>query len=250
MKMKKTRLLWTLVLCLGVSGMAMTSCSDDDNNDYYPTYIPNAIVTVKPMAATDSFYMQLDDSTTLSADNMKTSPYGKKEVRAFTNIQEIKRIGTSGRHYLVHVNWMDSILTKNMAADKGENNVKTYCLDPVEVMRNWTISEDGYLTMQVATRWAGTERHIVNLVNTGKDEKYEVTFYHDAKGETSGKWGTSVVAFRLDQLPDTKGKTVDLTLKWMSYSGEKSATFKYCTRKSSQISTTAFSASGNERVIR
>ncbi len=247
--MKKTRLLWTLVLCLGVSGMAMTSCSDDDN-DYYPTYIPNAIVTVKSMAATDSFYMQLDDSTTLSADNMKTSPYGKKEVRAFTNIQEIKRIGTSGRHYLVHVNWMDSILTKNMAADKGENNVKTYCQDPVEVMRNWTVSEDGYLTMQVATRWSGTERHIVNLVNTGKDEKYEVTFYHDAKGETSGKWGTSVVAFRLDQLPDTKGKTVDLTLKWMSYSGEKSATFKYCTRKSSQISTTAISASGNERVIR
>lgn len=248
--MKRTRLLWILTLCLGISGVALTSCSDDDNNnDYDPTYLPNAIVTVKPVAATDSFYMQLDDSTTLSADNMKTSPYGKKEVRAFTNIQEIKKIGTTGRHYLVHVNWMDSILTKNMAADKGDANVQTYRQDPVEVMRNWTVSEDGYLTMQVATRWGGSARHIVNLVSTGKDSKYEVTFFHDAKGETFGQWGTSVVAFRLDQLPDTKGQTVDLTLKWMSYSGEKTATFKYCTRKSSQISTTAISASGNERVI-
>ena len=32
-------------------------------------------------------------------------------------------------------------------------------------------------------------------------------------------------------LPDTQGKTVDLTLKWQSFSGMKSVTFKYKSRK-------------------
>ena len=38
--------------------------------------------------------------------------------------------------------------------------------------------------------------------------------------------------FKLDELPDTEGKTVKLKLKWKSFSGDKSAEFDYCTRKS------------------
>ena len=41
-----------------------------------------------------------------------------------------------------------------------------------------------------------------------------------------------LAAFKLDGLPDTEGKTVKLTLKWKSFSGDKSAEFDYCTRKS------------------
>ena len=36
--------------------------------------------------------------------------------------------------------------------------------------------------------------------------------------------------------PDTEGKTVKLKLKWNSYSGEKSAEFNYCSRKSTPAS--------------
>ena len=40
-----------------------------------------------------------------------------------------------------------------------------------------------------------------------------------------------MMAFRLDKLPDTEGKTVLLTVKWKSFGGERKAQFKYCTRK-------------------
>ena len=43
--------------------------------------------------------------------------------------------------------------------------------------------------------------------------------------------GDGLVAFKLVGLPDTNGKTVPLTLKWKSFSGDKSAVFDYCTQK-------------------
>lgn len=80
----------------------------------------------------------------------------------------------------------------------------------------------------------------MNLV-TGEnpDNPYEVTFYHNADGDVNGYWGYGIVAFKLDKLPDTEGKTVDLTLKWKSYNGDRKVTFKYCTRKSSTASAKA-----------
>ena len=37
--------------------------------------------------STRGVYFQLDDETTILPTNMKTSPYGNKEVRALTNIR-------------------------------------------------------------------------------------------------------------------------------------------------------------------
>ena len=39
-----------------------------------------------------------------------------------------------------------------------------------------------------------------------------------------------MVAFRLDGLPDTQGETVKLTLRFDSFSGEKTVKFDYRTR--------------------
>ena len=47
----------------------------------------------------------------------------------------------------------------------------------------------------------------------------------------NGTVGDGLVAFKLVGLPDTNGKTVPLTLKWKSFSGDKSAVFDYCTQK-------------------
>ena len=60
------------------------------------------------------------------------------------------------------------------------------------------------------------------------------------------------MAFRLDKLPDTNGKKVDMTLVWKSFSGQKSVTFKYCSRKTTEkIEGLSFAASGQfERAIK
>ena len=216
-----------------ISSISLQSCLDDDDNNYYHTRYPNALVTVKS-SIDKAFFLQLDDSTTLLPVNMSASPYGDKEVRALVNYEEVDQ--SSGIYSkAVQINWIDSILTKSIAPDLGEENDKIYGTDPVEIIKDWvTIAEDGYLTLRFRTLWGDHRKpHFVNLL-LGQDPEnpYEVEFRHHAYGDVYGGKGDALVAFKLDGLPDTKGKTVKLKLKWQSFSGEKSVEFDYCTQTS------------------
>lgn len=212
----------------------MQSC-DNDNDDFplFPLNRPNALVTVKPAANGSAFFMQLDDSTRITASNIKAAPYGNREVRAFINFRLLTQ-PVDKHKYEVYVNWIDSILTKPMAEYPGtEATSSQFRQDPVELLRDWTVSEDGYMTIHFRTQWAANDTpHYVNLAATNPDKPYDLTFFHSAQGVKGGYWGDGIVAFRLDRLPDTKGKDVDITLHWTSFSGEKSVTFKYATNKS------------------
>ena len=70
-----------------VFAMGFQSCLDDDNDNWYGKVIPNALVTVKNVDD-GSFFLQLDDSTTLLPINVASSPFGEKEVRALVNYDE------------------------------------------------------------------------------------------------------------------------------------------------------------------
>lgn len=241
-------------MVLAVSG-AVLSCDDDDDGQFamFPLNRPNAVVTVKPSGGGSAFYMQLDDSTRITATNMVAAPYGAKEVRAFVNYRMLAQPCKS-HAFQVYVNWIDSIRTKPMAECLGsEANGSRYGEDPVELLRDWTVSEDGYLTVHFRTQWAPTDvPHIVNLAQSDPSKPYDVTFYHNAQGVKGGYWGDGIVAFRLDCLPDTKGKTVDMTLRWQSFSGSRSVTFKYSTRKGTgSIEGLSFAQSGQfEKAVR
>ena len=225
-----------------VCTIGLQSCLDDDDNNAYYLRYPNALVTVKG-AADDAFFLQLDDKTTLLPTNVSTSPFGDKEVRALVNYSEVNE--PSGDYTkAVHINWIDSILTKPIAPDLGEKNDEVYGTDPVEIVNDWvTIAEDGYLTLRFRTIWGGSKKHFVNLLlGQNPENPYEVEFRHNAYGDTYGSEGDGLVAFKLDELPDTEGKTVKLKLKWKSFSGEKSAEFDYCTRKAVTPSESAIAA--------
>ena len=214
------------------TSIGFQSCLDDDDNNAYYLRYPNALVTVKE-AADGAFFLQLDDKTTLLPTNVKTSPFGDKAVRALMNYSEVDE--ASGEYTkAVHINWIDSILTKPIAPDLGEENDEIYGTDPVEIVNDWvTLAEDGYLTLRFRTVWGGSKKHFVNLLlGQNPENPYEVEFRHNAYGDTYGETGDGLVAFKLDELPDTEGKTVKLKLKWKSFSGDKSAEFDYCTRKS------------------
>ena len=230
--MKKCMKKWCMSAMALFVALGSQSCLDDDDNDYYYMSVPNAIVTVKP-TGDNSFYLQLDDTTTLLPVNLNASPFGKKEVRALTNFEWVDR-PSEGYTHAVQVNWIDSILTKQTAPDLGLKNDSIYGTDPVEIVNDWvTIAEDGYLTLRFRTRYGGNTSHLVNLLMSQDPEKpYEVEFRHNAFGDDAGgRWADGLVAFKLDSLPDTNGQTVKLKLKWESFSGEKSTEFDYCTRK-------------------
>lgn len=208
------------------------SCLDDDDNNWDLRY-PNALVTVKPIND-NSFFLQLDDSTTLLPTNMTNLPFGNKEVRALVNYKETDK-PNEGYSKAVYINWIDSILTKPIAPDLGiHNNDSIYGTDPVEIMNDWvTIAEDGYLTLRFKTVYGNSSKpHSVNLLaSLNPASPYEVEFRHNAYGDTYGADGYGLVAFNLNSLPDTKGKTVKLKLKWKSFNGDKTTEFNYCTKK-------------------
>lgn len=216
-----------LLLIAAVTTVSLQSCNDNDDN--YEYGYPTAIVTVKTNPTDKTCYLQLNDETTLFPKNMAKSPFGDKEVRAFVNYTKDNQT-VPGYSQSVKVNWIDSIVTKPMAIDKLEDNIKIYGNDPLEIVNSWeTVVEDGYFTIRFRTYFGNRDKHVLNLVK-GKND-YEVVLYHDAKEDFGGYVADGVIAFRLDQLPDTNGETVDLTLRWKSFSGEKAAVFKYKTRK-------------------
>ncbi len=231
--MKITHLLFTTGILLGM--LVLPSCLDDD--DDVNRYYPNALVTVKE-AADETVFLQLDDQTTLLPVNITSHPFGSKEVRALVNYDELDD-PSQAYDQAVKVNWIDSIRTKSMAPNRGAENDEVYGNDPVEIVPDWvTIAEDGYLTLRFRTIWSHQGiTHYVNLIPTNNPANpYEVEFKHNANGDVSGRIGDGLVAFRLDQLPDTEGETVKLKLIWKSFNADKSMEFDYRTRAATPAS--------------
>ena len=231
--MKTNVLRW---LTIAAAVLSMTACTLDDDK-YDPSIMnPSALVTVKPTADGSNFVMQVDDKTVVHAVNLQKSPFGTKEVRALVNYRtpkdsEIQQGNTYVGAENVYVNWIDSILTKKTVPTLGTDDV-TFGNDPVDIINDWTtVVEDGYITLRFRTYWGSRTIHKINLITgTDPEDPYKVVLHHDAKGDYYGEAGDALVAFRLSDLPDTAGQTVDLTLEWQSFSGRKTAKFKYCTR--------------------
>ncbi len=212
-----------LFLCAGL----LQSC-DNDSDNYYNLMQPTALVTVCPQED-QSVVLQLDDATRLNPVNMKKSPFGDKEVRALVNYYPVSGDSESGMQS-VNVNWIDSIRTKypvNIAVETGP-----FANDPVEIVKDWvTVAEDGYLTLRLRTRWGNYGNiHIVNLLYDADNDPLVFELSHNANGDLSGSMGDVLVAFNLNDIIADMEKPVKITLKWNSFSGDKSAEFLLGTR--------------------
>lgn len=213
----KSRTIWTigLIACM----FSLNSCDDNDDNGEMVRR-PTALVTVYPDSA-GGFTMQLDDSTSLVATNMKASPFGQKTVRALVNYTLETNLPSTAQN--VYVNWIDSIRTKLPVASQG-NDDKDFGNDPIEIVRDWvSVAEDGFLTLRIRTLWGGSAAHVINLVSgVNKDNAYEFDLRHNAKGDTIGTMGDALIAFDLNSLWSERPKNVKIKLNWTSFSGKKS----------------------------
>ena len=164
---------WIVGLTACCCAFGFQSCKED-NYSYYVLPYPNALVTVKPQQD-NSFYLQLDDSTTLLPTNLATSPFGEKEVRALVNYVETDE-AHGNYSKAVHINWIDSILTKPIAPLLGSDNDAVYGTDPVEIVNDWvTLAEDGYLTLRFRTlRSDMGKAHFVNLLHVPEADRKSV----------------------------------------------------------------------------
>lgn len=222
--MKKVRLFFSMAVVLA-TGFAFQSCLDDDDNDYASLY-PNALVTVCPQ--TDgSFFMNLDENTRLHPVNVKTSPFGNKEVRALLNFSAEKH-AENATDINVHVNRLDSIRTKLPVVTTGTEDDEKFGNDPIEIVKDWvTVAEDGYLTLRLRTGWGNTQTvHFINLVTgINPENPYEFELRHDANGDRPLREADVLIAFNLNQLPAPADGKTKVKLRWNSYSGEKTLEF-------------------------
>lgn len=212
------------IILMALASIAFVSCdlNDDDN---CVSYLPTALVTVKPTA--DSFILQLDDSTRLQPSNVTKSPYGEKVVRALVNYEIEEKKADMQR---VRINWIDSIRTKMTVPSIADKNNETYGNDPLEIVQDWvTVAEDGYLTLRIRTKWGYSHKqHYINLLTgTNPENPYELELRHDAKGDTPAAMGDALIAFNLrDVLKNADKEKVKLTIRWKSFSGDKKAEFE------------------------
>ena len=208
-----------------LGSLILSTLSSCTSNDDMALMQPTALVTVRP-SDSGTFTLQLDNTTTLYPTNMKSSPFGNKEVRALVNYTDE---GSRGNTRNVHINWIDSIRTKNTVPDLGIENDAKYGNDAIEIVNDWvTIAEDGYLTLRIRTQWGLlNNKHNINLLTgVNPDNPYEVELRHDANGDIGGSMGDALIAFNLDDLPPQDGQTVKLKLNWKSFSGHKTTEFE------------------------
>lgn len=236
--MKKSKVLSILIAMLAVTNVFQSCNSDDDNGNTSYHY---DIVTVKTTSNNSSWYLQSDDSVVLNPTNVLTSPYGTKEVRALVMFTPDNASGSTKKNPITILT-LDSILTKKMAANLGTGNDAKYGNDPVEIVKSQmeTCTEDGYLNLRFRAYFSNGRTHRVNLVSDSTENgKYVVYLYHDAAGTnaTNGSVGDGIVAFRLDDVFNKPDSTIEIKLKWKSFtkqsSGDsiKTTTFKYIPRK-------------------
>lgn len=219
-------------LCVFVFAAIAGSCKKDNFDQ--SLFYPNVLVTVKT-ADNGNCYLQLDDKVTLNPINFLTSPY-KREVRALANVTKVNQDGKPYNH-AVHVNWMDSIRTKNTVPTAGDENDKKYGTAPLEIVNNWvTVLEDGYLTISFYGMWGESGKvHFVNLL-TGVNaaDPFEVELRHDSNGDLVNGYGRRAMGIIAFKLPDTlkpSGENKKLKVKYRSFSGEKTVEFNFSNTK-------------------
>ena len=86
----------------------------------------------------------------------------------------------------VHINWIDSIRTKNpILADTDNDDIGN---DPIEIVKDWvTIGEDGYLTLRLRTLWGYSNiKHEINLLSgVNPENPLEFELRHNAHGDAA-----------------------------------------------------------------
>ncbi len=234
MKNKKVFLILGAALC--AMFLAVTSCDDTDTPDYYNTI---ALVTVVPNADS-TFVMNLDDATVLRPTNVKTSPFGLKEVRAIVEYTEKSPSSRELATKDVYLLQIDSIRTKEAVPSTGDDD-KVYGNDPIDIVADWvSIAEDGYITLRVRTLWGtGDVKHILNLVvNDVKDGVAHLTLHHDAQGDVHGRMGDALIAFNFNRMNCFKND-MKVVLTWESFIGKKTAEFSMKMRPTEALDVTS-----------
>lgn len=237
--MRRIKTFILTMMALTTAAFTLQSCLDDDDDKYCFTTDPDTmvgVVTLKPDTDAQTWWIRLNDSTTVTCSNIKDFPLKeKKEQRAYIYFKFDTAPSMTADIKTITVAHLDTILTKRLAPalETEEANSEAYGNDPVEIVKSdlETVAEDGYMNIRFRTNWTQGNTHRVNLVRLADEDGLATfRFHHDANGEACGVIADGMVAFFLDLEKDLDRTPRTIKIKWTSFSGEKSQTFKYIPR--------------------
>lgn len=250
MKLRSMLKLFCGILSIMTGMLLFQSCSDDDG--YSLDKFAIEVMTAKPLGG-GSYYLVRDNGETLwpfATNDYRFNPNSKQRVQVnYTMLSD----STQGFSHGIKINWIDEILTKAIASNKGDENDEIYGTDPVKLIAIET--GGGFLDIMFGAYYGDSgEKHFVNLIPSTIDglTSYELEFRHNAYNDSQKYGAKGLVSFDLSSLPDTNGKTVTLKIKFNTFDGEVIKEIPYNSSKysySGSILTSSLSDKNSEKMF-
>ncbi len=219
------------ILSLAVLTLLFTSC-DDDGYDLGKYII--CLATVNPLEDnSDSYYLTLDDGTTLWPAAPINGYYKpKKDQRVLVDFTLLSD-SLQGYDHFVRINRLQEILTKQVIDLTAENETEVGN-DPIRILEYWI--GDHYLNIHFGYNSGGEKIHTINLVEnklteaTNQDGSIVLEFRHN-KNNDPEKYGVkSFAAFDLRKYQKEGQNSVDFLIKVKDFNEEEKEykiTYKY-----------------------
>lgn len=224
----KTLKNFLLFAAVGCASLALPSCLDNDDDFSLGKYQLEIVSVKSPGSAA---YFRADDGTTLwpAAGYVDLSRLHDGQ-RVWLNMTLLGDSTTGAQHfdYYIRVNQVDTVLTKPIAPDLGNENDAVYGTDPVEIRSMRT--GNGHLTIRFAAKFGDREKHWVNLVKKESDipeDPYILEFRHHAKGDPQLSTQEGWVCFDLSALPPALTQAVELTIRVITPDGPEEYKVSY-----------------------
>ena len=182
------------------------------------------LVTVK-RNETDVVYLQYGNFKLL-ADGLEF----QRQQRAMADMTVYPEI--RGGFYVCSLSWIEPL-------DEGifggpsvvPQNADNAPLD-ILLSSSYTRVEDGYLNLMYSTWWGETPLHHDFYLISNPDNPYSLTFVQDSHGDARSFCSEGLICFDINNLPDTGGETVNISISWTKLDGtEGTAYFGFKTRE-------------------
>jgi len=210
-------------LGLVFSTFVFNSCLDDDG--YSLDKACYSIATVHPLGNSNSFWLSLDNGTTLWPVATNIPWYHPREKQRAFVVYTLLSDEFQDYDHAVKILDVNSILTKQVAENLGEKNDNTYGTDPVSISDMWI--GDGYLNIVFEFYYGGNSVHFINLVESeSADKPYEFEFRHNGYNDEQRYRRKGIVSFDLSSV-DTKGGEVELKIQVNTFEGNNQYEIKY-----------------------
>ena len=165
-----------------------------------------------------------DGDVYLQYKSYKLKPYGLEFVRQQRAMASMivypEKTGPENDMYKCDLEWIEPL-------DEGRFGEPAVGNAPFDILvtSEFTGVEDGYLTIHYNTWWGETPKHHDFYLASSPEEPYALALVQDSHGDSQDTLGDGLICFDINDLPDTGGKTLTISLSWTKLNGSQGTVY-------------------------